>query len=88
MDLQSTLQDKRDKLALNGQAAVASTSPAVVGIIGSLTDPGDPSAESDYTDYLAGLRFSMVDGQYAVSVEEVRLLVNKVVCLFMLWDSP
>ena len=76
VDLQSTLQDKRDKLALNGQAAVASTSPAVVGIIGSLTDPGDPSAVADYTDYLEAYD-SMVDGQYAVSVEEVRLLVNK-----------
>ena len=74
-DLQETLQDKRDELGINGQAEVANTSPAIEGIINSLTNPSNPTAIATYADYLAAFD-SMVDGKYALSGEEVRLLVN------------
>ena len=74
-DLTQVLEDKRDRLALNGQAAVANVSAAVDGIINSLTDPADPADIADYTTYLGAFDAS-VDGKYAVTSEEVRLLVN------------
>ena len=74
-DLNQVIMDKRDALAINGQAAVASTSPAVDGIINSLTNPDDPDTVADYAVYLAAYD-DMVDGKYAISNEEVRLLVN------------
>ena len=74
-DLNAILGDKRDALALNGQAAVANVSPVIVGIISSLTDPTNPTAQSAFEDYL-GAYDAQVDGKYAISAEEVRLLVN------------
>ena len=74
-DLNQVLMDKRDTLAIAGQAAVTNVSPAVDGIINSLADPTDPTAESAYGDYLAAFDDS-VDGKYAMTAEDVRLLVN------------
>ena len=75
VDIQGVLSEKRDFLAINGQAAVANMSPKVDGIINGLTDPTDPTAESGWEDYLAAYD-SAVDGKYAMSAEQVRLLVN------------
>ena len=74
-DLQAVIEDKRDQLAINGQAASGNDSPAVDGIINSLTDPSNPTAIATYAEYLAAYD-DQVDGKYAMSSEEVRLLVN------------
>ena len=74
-DIQSVLQDKRDALGINGQAAVDNMSPAVVGIISSLTNPSNPTAEATFAEYLAAYD-AAVDGVYALNAEEVRMLVN------------
>ena len=74
-DLQAVMMDKYDNLAINGQAASGSNSPKVDGIINSLTDPTNPSDVADWEDYLAAYD-DRVDGKYAMTSEEVRLLVN------------
>ena len=74
-DVRAVLNDKRDFLALNGQAAVADTSPAVEGIINQLTDPTNPTTVVGWADVLAAYDES-VDGKYASDAEQVRLLVN------------
>ena len=74
-DLRSTLGDKLDKLALNGQAAVANTSPAVEGLIAQLTAPADPGAISGWADFVKAYS-SRVDGLYSADGSNVRLLVN------------
>ena len=74
-DMRGTFENKRDYLVINGQAAVQDTSPAVAGIISALTEPTDPTAVAIWSDYL-GSYDSMVDGKYAMSAEQVRLLVN------------
>ena len=75
VDIQGVLNEKRDFLAINGQAAVSNVSPKVDGIINGLADPTDPSDEAVWTDYLAAFDAG-VDGKYAMSAEQVRLLVN------------
>ena len=74
-DLATTLGDKLDAVALNGQAAVSNTSPAVEGIISQLTAPGDPGATSEWTDYVKAYS-GRVDGKYSADGSNVRLLVN------------
>ena len=74
-DLRQTMADKLDALVLNGQAASGSNSPAVEGIIGSLTNPTDPTAVAGWKDYLQAFD-NGVDGKYAISDSEVRILVN------------
>ena len=74
-DIRQTMSDKLDSLVLNGQAASGSNSPKVDGIINSLTDPTDPTAVAKWTDYLKAYD-DAVDGKYAVTDSEVRLLVN------------
>ena len=72
-DLRAVIADKRDTVILQGQAAVAGVSPAVDGIISTLTDPTNPSAVADYADYLA--IFDDVD-EYSEDGSNIRLLVN------------
>ena len=74
-DLRTTFENKRDNLVINGQAAVQNVSPKVEGIISALEAPADPTTLATWQDYL-GSYDSMVDGKYAMSAEEVRLLVN------------
>ena len=74
-DIRAVLGDKLDSLALNGQAAVADTSPAIAGIIAQLGDPADPANEATWTDYLS-LYPSRVDGMRSMDGSNVRLLVN------------
>lgn len=74
-DLRAVISDQSDDLAINGQAAVANTSPAVAGLVNSLADPTDPSGVADW-ESVFGLYDAHVDGFYAVSDEEVRMLVN------------
>ena len=74
-DVRGTISEKWDSMAINGQAAVANVSPAVSGVINELTAPGDPTAEADWSSYLAAYD-AAVDGKYAVSSDAVRLLVG------------
>ena len=67
--------EKRDSLVLNGQAAVANTSPAVEGLISGLTDPTDPTAVFAWDDVL-GAYDDAVDGKHAADDGMVRMLVN------------
>ena len=75
-DLRGVLSEKRDALAVNGQAAVTDESPAVAGILGTLVDPTAATAQAAYGDYVA-LYDDRVDGKYAIGPDEVRVLVNK-----------
>ena len=74
-DIRAVLGDKLDFMALNGQAAVSDTSPAIEGIIAQLTDPTNPSDQADWNDYY-GLYASRVDGKTSMDGSNVRLLVN------------
>lgn len=73
-DVNAVLEDKRDKLAINGRSD-DTDGPAVEGVISGLTDPTDPTAVANWETYLAAFT-GMVDGIHAISDEEVRLLVN------------
>lgn len=74
-DLQGVMSEKQDALAINGQAAVDDTSPAVSGIIGSLTNPTNPSAVVTALDVLNAYT-GAVDGKYASTDSAVRMLVT------------
>ena len=75
MDLRMQIADELDKVGLNGQAAVANTSPALTGIIGGLTNPTNPTALATWTDYLEAYD-AAVDGIYAMDDSMIRMLVN------------
>ena len=51
-DLRMQLTDKLDAVGLNGQAAVANVSPALVGVISALPNPTNPGAVGVWTDFL------------------------------------
>ena len=74
-DLRMQIADKLDKAGLNGQAAVANTSPALTGIISALANAANPGALATWMDYLDAFDDS-VDGIYALDDTMVRLLVN------------
>ena len=74
-DLRSVMADKLDSLTINGQAAADSVSPVVAGVISSLADPTNPSDAAIWSDYVTAYD-GAVDGRYAITDQEVRLLVN------------
>ena len=74
-DIRAVMGDKLDALALNGQAAVANTSPLIEGIISQLADPTDPGNAATWDDYLK-LYPARVDGKTSMDGLNVRLLVN------------
>lgn len=74
-DLRMVMMDKIDDLVINGQSVVANTSPAITGLLDSLTDPTDPTGQATALTYINAYTES-VDGKYADSSEGVRLLVN------------
>ena len=73
-DIESVLQDKLDYLGINGQAVAANVSPIFEGILTAIDKPDDPAMASMATDYLDAFT-AAVDGKYAMSDEQVRLLV-------------
>ena len=75
-DLRAVITDKLDAVGLTGQAAVANTSPVLVGIISGLTNPTNPTAASEWTDFLDAYD-NAVDGKVAMDDSAVRLLVNQ-----------
>ena len=74
-DIRAVMGNKLDSLALNGQAAVANTSPLVEGIISQLADPENPAAAATWNDYLS-LYPARVDGKSSMDGSNVRILVN------------
>ena len=73
-DVESVLQNQLDYLGINGQAAVNNVSPAFEGLLTAIDKPDDPGMVSMATDYLDSFT-QAVDGKYAMSDEQVRLLV-------------
>ena len=76
MDLTGAIMEARDKGAIAGTG----TAPEVVGFLATanavLTDPTNPSAESEFSDY-ASAKASLVDGRYAMSSDDVRIVCGK-----------
>ena len=85
-DIRAVLGDKLDALVINGQAAVANTSPAFEGILSALTDPDAASAVAAWGDYL-GAYTQRVDGKFSEDGSNVRVLVNPAVFKHA-WDLP
>ena len=75
-DLRGAQASQLDYLLINGAAAVTNVSPAVDGIISSLTVPSDPGADVAALTSCLKAQSAAVDGIYAQSGENVRLLVN------------
>ena len=73
-DLQAVLSDKRDKLAINGQAVSGADSPAVEGIISAIADPTNPGTARTALQVLEDIS-AAVDGKYAMDDSEVRMLM-------------
>ena len=57
MDVQSTLEDKMDFLALQGQAVANNVSPKVDGLLNSLTDPGGGGCDCHLRHLPGGFRW-------------------------------
>ena len=74
-DLRSQISQKLDLVGLNGQDAVANISPALIGIIGALPNPTDPTAVSTWQDVLSAYD-DAIDGIAATDDSNVRMLVN------------
>lgn len=74
-DLRQTLNDKLDKLVINGQAKSGSTSPKIDGLLNSLAAATAASAQAGWSDYLSAYD-GAVDGIHASSDMDVCLLVN------------
>jgi hypothetical protein len=74
-DLRMQISDKLDAVGLQGQAAVANTSPALTGIIGALANPTNPTDAATWADFLSAYD-DAVDGKYAMDDTMIRLLVN------------
>ena len=74
-DLMATMMDKRDKLAIQGQAVSGTTSPKIDGLLNTLTDPTDPGTIASVLDYVTA-GDGAVDGKYAVDDSEVAILTN------------
>ena len=72
LDLAGALEEARDAAIIAG----GGTAPEVEGFLAALTDPTNPSAESAFADY-ASARASLVDGKYAMSEDDIRLVVGK-----------
>ena len=74
-DLRGALMLERDRMILNGQAAVNNVSPAVAGILmdANIADPANPGNEATYVDYLNA--FDDVDA-YSDDGSNIRLLTN------------
>ena len=73
-DLRAAMQEKLDSLVINGQAASGSTSPAIEGILNTITKV-DATAVSTWADFLSEYA-AAVDGKAAATAEGVRLLVG------------
>ena len=74
-DLRGALMIERDRMVLNGQAAVNNVSPAVVGILMDplIADPANPGDIATYVDYLNA--FDDVDG-YSDDGSNIRVITN------------
>ena len=74
-DLRGALMLERDRMILNGQAAVNNVSPAVAGILmdANIADPSNPGDIATYVDYLNA--YDDVDA-YSDDGSNIRLITN------------
>ena len=72
LDLAGAIEEARDKAIITGDG----TAPNVEGFLAALTDPTNPTAVAGFADY-ASARASLVDGKYAMSEDDIRLVVGK-----------
>ena len=72
LDLAGAIEAARDAAIITGNG----TAPAVGGFLSELTDPTNPTAVAGFGDY-ASARAGLVDGKYAMSEDDVRLVVGK-----------
>ena len=74
-DLRGTLMLERDRMVLDGQAAVANTSPAVDGILrdSNIADPANPTDIATYVQYLDP--FDDVN-EYSADGVNIRVITN------------
>ena len=79
--LRSAIDDKLDSVMLQGQAEVSGVSPAIPGLLSSLTQPSDPGAVSAWNDFL-DVYLSRVDGKLSMNGENVRLLTSPSILKF------
>ena len=70
-DLQGAMTEAADKQIVSGDG----TAPNVSGFITALTAPDNPSATADFAAY-ASTRAKLVDGRYAASEDDVKVLVG------------
>ena len=71
MDLSGALQEAMDKEGISADGS----DPDITGILQALTDPTAPSAVATFADYAAS-RNKQVDGRYAHSGDDVKLLLG------------
>ena len=74
-DLRGALTLERDRMILQGQAAVNNVSPLVAGILrdANITDPANPGNEATYVDYLNA--YDDVDA-YSDDGSNIRVITN------------
>ena len=70
-DLGGAIEEALDAQVINGDGAGAN----VTGFIHELTDPTNPTAVATFADY-ASARAQLVDGKYAQSEDDVRIVVG------------
>ena len=70
-DLRAVIQSLMDNQILNGNG----TAPNVSGLLHRLSNPGNPSGESAFADYVKAVS-GAVDGKTATSESEVRMLIG------------
>ena len=75
-DLRGALMLERDKMVLNGQAAVNNVSPAVEGILRGVAETSDTADVATYSDYLNA--YDDVDA-YSDDGSNIRLITNAAV---------
>ena len=73
MDLQGAIMESRDKSVIAGDA---DTEPNPDGFLNALTDVTNPTLEAIFADY-ASAKASLVDGKYAMSADDVRIVCGK-----------
>ena len=71
IDLSGAMMEAADSQIVAGNG----TAPNVSGFNHAITQASNPASESEFADY-ASARPSFVDGRYATSAEEVRILVG------------
>ena len=71
VDLAGAIMEAMDSEGISADGS----DPDITGLLEALTAPTTPTAEAAFADY-AGARYSQVDGRYAHTQDDVRILVG------------